>query len=221
MIGKTIKVDLRACETTGVTAGYIGEINHRKLEVYPPDDLKSADYFMIAFEINGETCRTPVTMIGNTRVQVSLAPPVTSQSLVGMTLEGYREDRTILGKSRMISLRFLPSASGEPGDFTGPPGPPGVGVPPGGEDGQVLTKASAEDYDTHWTDHEICPVLEIPYETTAMLLAGNEPPGEAEDGEMTYAEAMSILTGNETPGEAEDDEIPYWLAKQILHGGAE
>jgi len=68
--------------------------------------------------------------------------------------------------------------------------------------------------------NRLAAASELPYETAAMLLAGNEPPGEAEDGEMTYAEAMSILTGNEAPGEAEDGEIPYWLAKQILRGGA-
>lgn len=30
------------------------------------------------------------------------------------------------------------------------PGPPGQGVPPGGETGQVLAKASGDDYDTVW-----------------------------------------------------------------------
>jgi len=63
--------------------------------------------------------------------------------------------------------------------------------------------------------------LEIPYETAAMLLAGDEPPGQAEDDEMPYGEALSILIGNEVSGEAEDGEIPYWLANQILHGGTE
>lgn len=32
----------------------------------------------------------------------------------------------------------------------GPPGPPGVGVPPGGTTGQTLTKLSNNDYDTAW-----------------------------------------------------------------------
>ena len=32
----------------------------------------------------------------------------------------------------------------------GPPGPPGVGVPPGGTTGQTLTKLSDSDYDTCW-----------------------------------------------------------------------
>lgn len=30
------------------------------------------------------------------------------------------------------------------------PGPPGKGVPPGGAAGQVLAKASGDDYDTEW-----------------------------------------------------------------------
>ena len=32
----------------------------------------------------------------------------------------------------------------------GPQGPPGKGVPPGGDTGQVLAKASGDDYDTEW-----------------------------------------------------------------------
>ena len=32
----------------------------------------------------------------------------------------------------------------------GPQGPPGKGVPPGGDTGQVLAKASGDDYDTVW-----------------------------------------------------------------------
>lgn len=32
----------------------------------------------------------------------------------------------------------------------GPPGPPGVGVPPGGTTGQALIKLSDSDYDTGW-----------------------------------------------------------------------
>lgn len=32
----------------------------------------------------------------------------------------------------------------------GPPGQPGVGVPPGGTTGQALTKLSDRDYDTGW-----------------------------------------------------------------------
>ncbi len=36
------------------------------------------------------------------------------------------------------------------GDFDGPPGAPGVGVPTGGWPGMVLQKRSAADYDTRW-----------------------------------------------------------------------
>lgn len=32
----------------------------------------------------------------------------------------------------------------------GPPGPPGIGVPPGGTTGQALMKLSDSDYDTGW-----------------------------------------------------------------------
>lgn len=46
-------------------------------------------------------------------------------------------------------------ADADAGKFNGTPGSkgdPGVGVPPGGTTGQVLTKASDADYDTEWHD---------------------------------------------------------------------
>lgn len=47
-----------------------------------------------------------------------------------------------------------PGEDGPPGPQgeRGPAGNPGEGVPPGGSPGQLLAKASAEDYDTHWVD---------------------------------------------------------------------
>jgi hypothetical protein len=39
-----------------------------------------------------------------------------------------------------------------PTGATGPQGDPGVGVPTGGTTGQVLAKASDDDYDTEWVD---------------------------------------------------------------------
>ncbi len=44
-----------------------------------------------------------------------------------------------------------PGERGPKGD-TGDPGPAGVGVPVGGDSGQVLAKASDDDYDTEWVD---------------------------------------------------------------------
>ena len=130
MLYKTIKIDLREDDQVVYDSGYIGEVNHRKLEVYPPPDLTDAGYFMLAFDVAGETLRPPVSEAGN-RIRASLAPPVTGLERVGMTLEGYRADGTIIGKSRMVILRFFPSANGPAGDFggiPGPPGPPGEGV---------------------------------------------------------------------------------------------
>lgn len=37
----------------------------------------------------------------------------------------------------------------------GPQGPPGEGVPKGGKKGQVLAKASDQDYDTKWVNDQI------------------------------------------------------------------
>jgi hypothetical protein len=46
-----------------------------------------------------------------------------------------------------VEVDLVLPVSGEPG----PPGPPGVGVPVGGDPGQILGKASGTDYDTEWT----------------------------------------------------------------------
>lgn len=50
---------------------------------------------------------------------------------------------------RQQSDGFRPPVSTLPGD-TGPQGDPGPGVPAGGTTGQVLAKASDDDYDTEW-----------------------------------------------------------------------
>jgi hypothetical protein len=46
-------------------------------------------------------------------------------------------------------------ALGEPGPQgpAGEPGPAGVGIPAGGEEGQILVKGSSDDYDTIWSDN--------------------------------------------------------------------
>ena len=127
----TIKIDLRK-DRVGYDAGFIGETNHRRLDIRPPEDLRASAYFQAAFEINGAVCRPPVTTAG-ARVQVDLAPPVTSQALTRMTLEGYREDGTILGKAHAIELYFLDAVQGEPGAPA--PCPPGCRPGGGGGDG--------------------------------------------------------------------------------------
>lgn len=48
-------------------------------------------------------------------------------------------------------LRGETGATGATGPSGGPPGPPGPGVPNGGLQGQVLTKATNADQDTQWT----------------------------------------------------------------------
>ena len=47
-----------------------------------------------------------------------------------------------------INIEFLDETIALEFVDVGPPGVPGVGVPEGGVDGQVLAKASDDDYDT-------------------------------------------------------------------------
>lgn len=58
---------------------------------------------------------------------------------------------------------------GSPGP-QGPQGQPGAGVPEGGAVGQILTKASAVDYDTEWMDNEASAV---DYDNTQSGLAAD------------------------------------------------
>lgn len=46
----------------------------------------------------------------------------------------------------------IPGEPGDPGGPAGPAGEDGEGVPPGGNAGQVLAKATLDDYDTEWID---------------------------------------------------------------------
>lgn len=71
----------------------------------------------------------------------------------------------------------------------GPQGPPGVGVPAGGAAGQVLAKASSDDYDTAWVDPQT---------------GGGGPslPDGTEDGQvLTWdAESETWIPANPVPG---------------------
>lgn len=58
----------------------------------------------------------------------------------------------IAGRTGPGNRATLIAAGGAGGGTPGPPGADGVGVPTGGTAGQVLTKSSATDYDTGWTD---------------------------------------------------------------------
>lgn len=84
----------------------------------------------------------------------------------------------------------------------GPPGPPGVGVPPGGATGQVLTKASGADYDTEWrnqtggsgggsgTVQSVNNVL--PDAAGNVQLAPNDVGAVDEDEELTILEVIDM-----------------------------
>lgn len=144
---KTIKIDLRTEEQVNFPAGFVGENNHRSILVVPPIDLEKVSYYMLSFEIRGGVFRPEIEFVKP--IKMLLPEQITSAPRVGLTLEGYNTDGTILGKSRQVWLTFRESSRGESLSFVGPPGP---GVPPGGTEGQVLFKASHEDYDTKWED---------------------------------------------------------------------
>ena len=57
------------------------------------------------------------------------------------------------------------SIKGPPGE-PGPPGAPGPGVPAGGTTGQILAKASDEDYDGEWIDPPEIDAGQVSYDST-------------------------------------------------------
>jgi len=144
---RTTKIDLRTDQAAYPSVGYIGENNKRTLQIIPPNDLKGADYFMLAFNLDGGVFRPPLHLVPP--IAVALGVQVTAQAQVPMTLEAYLNDGTVLGKSHMVILHFDPAVTGEAWDLTGPPGP---GIPAGGTAGQLLAKESDADNDTKWID---------------------------------------------------------------------
>lgn len=128
------KIDLRT-DRVSYTVGYQGENNKRQLLIIPPRDLDGADYFMLAFSLPEGVFRPPLQLMPP--IAVMLGSQVTSQAQVSMTLEGYLEGGTILGKAHMVILHFLEAVTGEEWDLTGPAGPQGEPGPQGipGQDG--------------------------------------------------------------------------------------
>jgi hypothetical protein len=111
MCSKKIKIDLRT-DQDGYVAGYIGEINQRALEIIPPADLRGSACFVPAFDLPSGVFRPPVQYPPGRTVCVTLEPPVTAQPSVVMTLEGYRQDGAILGKSHTVKLLFADAVTG-------------------------------------------------------------------------------------------------------------
>jgi hypothetical protein len=112
MIANKIKIDLRT-DQEGYDAGIIGEINQRTLEIIPPKELQGAGYFRLVFELDGREFYHTTSFPGGKFVRAKIAPPITMQPAVPMTLEAYNEDGTILGKSQMVALHFGLAVQGE------------------------------------------------------------------------------------------------------------
>lgn len=81
---------------------------------------------------------------------------------------------TITDETHPLGISFdvmdgIDGQDGSPGP-QGPQGQPGAGVPEGGTVGQILTKASAVDYDSEWMDNEAAAV---DYDNTQSGLAAD------------------------------------------------
>jgi hypothetical protein len=72
-----------------------------------------------------------------------------------------------------LVLRSAGGAAGGGSGEPGPEGPPGVGVPAGGEAGEVLVKASGDDFDTAWAR----PFTQDEADTRYVLKAGDTMSG--------------------------------------------
>jgi len=91
-------------------------------------------------------------------------------------------------------------ADGEPGQ-DGADGEPGVGVPAGGNNGEILAKASGDDYDTEWI-----PQIDLsPYLTISSALMTYSPVGHghtlsdiSDAGTMAEEDAADYYTAAET-----------------------
>lgn len=71
--------------------------------------------------------------------------------------QGIQGDKGDQGEQGIQGIQGEKGDKGDKGDqgdpgFPGMDGSPGVGVPTGGDTGQVLAKASPSDYDTEWVD---------------------------------------------------------------------
>jgi hypothetical protein len=73
----------------------------------------------------------------------------------------------------------------------GPAGASGAGVVPGGAVGQVLAKATAADYDTHWTD----PAAGGGGGASGLTIGATSVAG-SQSGGVLYADAAGILQDN-------------------------
>ena len=73
-------------------------------------------------------------------------------------------------------------------------GIPGVGVPPGGSSGQVLTKASGSNYDTEWTDAGGGGAVTSVFTRTGAVIAQTGDYTPAQVGATTIGASMFTLT---------------------------
>lgn len=108
------------------------------------------------------------------------------------------------------AIEAIKGDKGDKGDKgnTGAAGANGVGVPSGGTQGQVLSKASGTDYDTEWVDQNDIPVEDVQINGTSIVSDGvaNIPvAGENNYGAIKVKNTYGI-------GKSSNDELALYIA---------
>lgn len=112
---------------------------------------------------------------------------------------------TITDETHPLGISFdvmdgIDGQDGSPGP-QGPQGQPGAGVPEGGTVGQILTKASAVDYDSEWMDNE---AVAVDYDNTQSGLAADNVQAAVDEinasltNKLTHVVSRTRLTSNLT-----------------------
>lgn len=102
------------------SAGRIGEHNATTLIIIPPEELaREADYYRVAFEVGGSVVYSEEFRSDCYCLSLQIWQELTQSRQLPMTLNGYTDNNTLIGKSSKITLLFKdavsePPISGEP-----------------------------------------------------------------------------------------------------------
>lgn len=110
---RTIELNLNV-EPPLIYAGYMGEHNATVLHITPPTMLSDSDYFRAAFDLSGIVIYSE-QLTGDT-LTVILWKQLTQQKQISMTLEGYKDDGSDIGKSQLVTLMFREAVFGTDGE---------------------------------------------------------------------------------------------------------
>ena len=146
---------------------------------------------------------------------VTFTPAVSSEGVISWTNNGGKTNpqpvniKGPIGQTGPQGERGFKGETGPAGPTgpTGPAGPqgaPGVGVPTGGTAGQILTKASGEDYDTEWTTPDDAPT------------AGSSNPVSSGGAYTALAGKQDTLTFDSSPTAGSDNPVKSGGIKAAL-----